>query len=129
MGDPGGALQIVSSRDLSVLTGSHDNKTYLSIWSVPGEVWCATSRQNDGLISLMTWINAVAPHVSEGDPGVARVRAVAGLCALAVGQRADAARLANLARGAFVRQNAVSPYYKAPLFKLERALGLHLPPI
>jgi hypothetical protein len=60
---------------------------------------------------------------------VARAGAVTGLCALELGDRATAIKHANQARAAFTAQPGVSPYYKAPLFKLERALGLRLPAV
>lgn len=62
-------------------------------------------------------------------PWNARRRAVAGLCAFVARDRSAALRYAADARAAFTAQPGVSPYYKAPLFKLERALGLKLPPV
>jgi tetratricopeptide (TPR) repeat protein len=57
-------------------------------------------------------------------PWTARLRAEAGLCALAVGQVAMARDMARQAHDAFSAQPDVSPYYKAPSQKLDRLLGI-----
>jgi hypothetical protein len=78
---------------------------------------------------LVESIQSISVFSSDQDPGVARMRAVAGLCAMTAGNRASALAFAAQARAAFTTQPGVSPYYKAPLFKLERSLGLKLPPV
>ena len=67
--------------------------------------------------------------LSPNSPFLALARASVGNCALAAGNRKEALQLSRQARAAFAVQPGVSPYYKAPLFKLERALGLHLAPV
>lgn len=62
------------------------------------------------------------PHY-EHEPSAARARGVAGLCALANGNRKRAVQLAALARESFRVQSAVSPYFKAPSIKLDRLLA------
>jgi len=57
------------------------------------------------------------------EPGLARARAVTGLCALLSGQRPRAESLAAQARQAFAAQPDVSPYFKAPLKELDRRLA------
>jgi hypothetical protein len=50
------------------------------------------------------------------------MRSIEGLCAAKIGLMKKAAELAALSRVAFERQPGVSPYFKAPLQKLERVL-------
>ena len=57
-------------------------------------------------------------------PYLAWLRSQAGLCALATGDKTTAMRHAGEARAAFVAQPGVSPYFKAPLARLEQALKL-----
>jgi eukaryotic-like serine/threonine-protein kinase len=87
-----------------------------------GEVACATGRPGEGLPLL---VDSIMQDIGsyENDPATARVRAVAGLCALALGDRKAAHNFAQLSRSAFATQPEVSPYFKAPLSKLERALA------
>jgi hypothetical protein len=77
----------------------------------------------------VTLANKLAQRDDQSSPQRAYLRARAGLCAIAAGDRAAARSLAAQARAAFTAQPGVSPYYKAPLIKLERALGLRLPPV
>jgi hypothetical protein len=51
------------------------------------------------------------------------MRAVAGLCALAQGNRNIAEKLAHHFQKAFAAHTQVSPYFKEPLRRLERQLG------
>jgi tetratricopeptide (TPR) repeat protein len=107
-----------------------------------GEALCAAGQPSHGLSLLQDALGRLGgadwyfedghtrgideyPHA----PWAARRRSIAGLCAVAVGDRATALRFAAQARSAFVAQPQVSPYFKAPLIKLERALGLKLPPV
>jgi hypothetical protein len=62
--------------------------------------------------------------ISPNHPWVARARAVAGLCALALGNRKEAETFASEARRAFVAQPNVSPYFKEPLKRLDKQLGV-----
>ena len=89
-----------------------------------GEVLCATGQSRRGLEVLQKRL--IASEANDDYPYApwrARLRAVAGLCGAAIGDRALATRYAAQARAAFIAQPDVSPYYKAPLSKLERALG------
>ena len=83
--------------------------------SIPGEVWCAAGRFEQGLKWLGTWIGAATVNVADSDPEVARVKAVAALCALRSGDRVQAIRWAEQSRLAFQAQPRVSDWYKAPL--------------
>lgn len=95
-----------------------------------GEALCAAGRHAEGL-------KVLSPRLAEQEeadfsphaPWLARLRAVTGLCALRAGDRSTAMTYAAQARAAFTAQPGVSPFYKAPLFKLERALGLRLPSV
>jgi hypothetical protein len=89
-----------------------------------GEVLCALGDSAQGLKFLHESLASIGRFVSKNDPGLARLRAEAGRCALASGDRATAVRHATLARAAFTEQPAVSPYFKAPLIRLEEALAL-----
>jgi tetratricopeptide (TPR) repeat protein len=95
-----------------------------------GATLCATGQRIEGSTMLL---QSIATEEQGGyfpyAPWLAHRRALAGLCAAESGDRALALRHATQARAAFAAQPGVSPYYKAPLFKLERALGLKLPPV
>ena len=90
-----------------------------------GEALCATDRRSDGL----AWLKREIAKEEQGgfehpnSPWLARMRAVAGLCALDTHDRAAAIIFAAQARAAFTAQPGVSPYYKAPLLTLEKRLG------
>ena len=64
-------------------------------------------------------------YFADVDPLTARQRAVAGLCALDLGQVDEARHLARLARAAFDKQPGVVPFNKAPLAELEARLAAH----
>ena len=89
---------------------------------VAGEVFCAAGRRVEGLPLLLQSIAAIASRVSDNDPGLARLRAVAGLCASDSGQQSLARQLAGQAKHAFELQPGVSPYFKAPLEQLSKSL-------
>jgi eukaryotic-like serine/threonine-protein kinase len=55
-------------------------------------------------------------------PWLARYHSLAGLCAMTLNDRIEAARLAALARAAFTAQPQVAEYFKAPLAQLDQAL-------
>ena len=88
-----------------------------------GEALCATSRRAAGLALLERQVSD-AEHGDDhpNAPWRARMHAIAGACALAVGQREVALRHAIRARAAFTAQPGVSAYYSAPLWNLEKAL-------
>jgi eukaryotic-like serine/threonine-protein kinase len=88
-----------------------------------GEVLCAAGQHRQGLPHLLASIEAVEPVLHASSPGLARLRAVAGRCALQAGDRSKAVELAGKARAAFDQQPLVSAWYKAPLDGLERALS------
>jgi hypothetical protein len=93
------------------------------------EVQCRLGATARGLPMLVESIQSIAAHSSSNDPWLARLRAVAGLCAARAGNPAGALAFAKQARSAFVAQPGVSPYFKLPLTQLEGALGLRLPPV
>jgi hypothetical protein len=90
---------------------------------------CESGLPDRGLPTLEAKLRNYEALVYAHNPAVAYWRSRAGLCALAAGQRDRAKQLAAGARAAFTAQPGVSPYYKAPLFKLERTLGLRLPAV
>jgi tetratricopeptide (TPR) repeat protein len=94
-----------------------------------GEALCAAGRYGEGLDLLKQAVAAEEPLLFEHAVVLARRRALIGLCAAGMGNRGLALRYAAQARQDFVAQSEVSPYFKAPLFKLERALGLKLPSV
>lgn len=121
------ALRILQSAPPSVDDDASDWGIYRGKL---GEALCATGQHISGLNMLQ---QSIATDESDGyfthAPWLARLRALAGLCAAASGDRAVALRYAAAARADFTAQPGVSPYYKAPLLKLERALGLRLPAV
>lgn len=92
-------------------------------FALRGQIQCSNGNLRDGLRALMSSIDHVARIVSENDPGLAQTRAAAGLCALKAGDHKLARDLAESSRRAFLAQADVSPWYKAPLAELDRALG------
>ena len=78
-----------------------------------------------GWAALDKEIQIYAPVFYEHAPYMAWLRSQSGLCALSVGDGAAARRRAAEARAAFVAQPGVSPFYKAPLVRLEHALRGH----
>jgi tetratricopeptide (TPR) repeat protein len=94
-----------------------------------GEALCAVGRHAEGLVLLKQAVAADEPKNFAHAPWLAKRRALIGLCAAGMGDRRLALRYAAQAREDFVAQSEVSPYFKAPLFKLERRLGLQRPPV
>jgi len=94
-----------------------------------GEALCATGDPDTGLQLLQRQDVRYAHTQHPASPALAYVRSQAGLCALKSGDKRLATSLARKARDAFVAQAGVSPYYKAPLKRLEQLLGLHLAPV
>jgi len=89
-----------------------------------GEILCAASHYKEGMQILLAEAERRAKYVDPADPRLAMNRSVAGLCALGAGNRLLAAKLAQQARAAFEAQPRVSPFFKAPLGKLESRLGI-----
>jgi len=92
-----------------------------------GQAWCESGDPARGLEALRESLVAME-RIGDDDraPWTARLRAVVGRCALLVGDRSDAIARARQARAAFTAQPEVSPYYEAPLIKLEAALGIRI---
>lgn len=91
---------------------------------VRAEALCAVGKPAEGLPILQEVIRAGAARgVDPNDPSLARDRAVTGLCALSLGDRRYAAKMAQAARAAFDAQPGVSPWFKEPLGRLEHSLG------
>ena len=89
-----------------------------------GEILCATGHRREGLAQMSKAIEkrASADYYPYA-PDLARARAVAGLCALAEGQRRRAVEFASLAHESFTVQPNVSPYFKRPSEELDRLLA------
>jgi len=98
------------------------SETVFTPYALRGEVLCAAGRGNEGLPYLQASMEAMAAAVSPADPGLARVRAVAGLCALSLGHAAQARAWAGQSRSALRAQPQVSPWFKDPLQRLETGL-------
>jgi tetratricopeptide (TPR) repeat protein len=90
--------------------------------SVRGELLCALGQPREGLTQIESFLEEVTPVWYEYDPDIARSRAVAGLCALAAGDRPKAVELADKARDAFAHQPSLSVYFRAPSERLDRLL-------
>jgi tetratricopeptide (TPR) repeat protein len=123
-----------ASDALEILQGTEPSADALpSFWThyreTLGEALCAAGRYREGVDLLRQAVAADEPTNFAHAPWLARRRALIGLCAAGMGDRRLAVRYAAQAREDFVAQSEVSPYYKAPLFKLERLLGLRRPPV
>ncbi len=112
-GDAQAALPIVQKLARDKFSGILLDKAALD-----GEARCALGQFAAGLKELEEVASMYSELRFEHDPLVARIRAVTGLCALAAGQHKRAADLAALAGRAFAAQPDVSPYFKAPLERL-----------
>ena len=88
-----------------------------------GELMCTSNRHDIGLVHLLKAEHALSPHTSPNSPLLARLRAVAGVCAIASGNRKQAEEFAAQAKRAFTAQPRVSPYFIEPLKRLEQQLG------
>jgi len=97
----------------------------LAPYALRGEVLCAAGRPAEGLPYLEASISAMAPALTSTAPGLARLRAVAGLCALSLGDTLSARTAARLSRAAFLAQPGVSPWFKLPSTRLAAALSRH----
>jgi len=109
----------------SAIAASADGEDYWgSQRRLVGEAECLADRPAQGLKRLLAGMEQRwARGWYRYDPDAARDHAVAGLCALKLGQRRQAEALAALSREAFAVQPGVSPFYKRPLAQLEVALG------
>ncbi len=113
-----GALRTMSRlQDADTMEWASSTETLRS------EIYCATGRSSEGLVLIRRVIDAQVKHTGyAGDPDVARVRAIAGLCALTLGDRREARRMSQLAHAAFELEPAVSPFFRAPLVELDARL-------
>lgn len=105
--------------------GEDDTDTdFLAPAAIHAELACAGGRAAEGLVQLEAMAQRRAKEVDAAvDPTLARLRALAGQCQLALGRRGPAQRLAALAAVAFERQPAVSPWFKQPLERLRQRLA------
>ncbi len=124
-GDPKAALAVLPE-PYGLEPVEDRSEPTLAPYALRGEVLCAAGHPAQGLPYLLASIKAIEPVLSPAAPALARLRAVAGRCALDAGDRAAATQLAGLARAAFTMQARVSDWYRLPLADLERALHLHL---
>ena len=102
---------------------------YFDVGMILAEVQCKSGSPTQGLQTLEAKIRANEGMAFAQSPILAYWRAQAGQCALLTGRRDRARAFAARARAAFIAQPGVSPYYKAPLARLEHALGLNLRPV
>jgi tetratricopeptide (TPR) repeat protein len=120
------ALQILRDNAPTSLDPPNDWTEYRATL---GEALCATGQHREGIDQLQQAVTADEPINYAHAPWLGRRRALIGLCAAGMGDRRLALRYAAQAREDFVAQPEVSPYFRAPLVKLESALGLQLPPV
>ncbi|WP_395701550.1 protein kinase domain-containing protein [Aquabacterium sp.] len=123
-GDVVGALQVMGAKADRLIEADDGSWSPAQNWNVTcGLLWCQMGQFDRGLATLDKAAALRMAYAFAHDPGLAQLRAQTGLCALQAGHRAEAQRLAALAREAFVRQPGVSDFYKAPLAELERQLA------
>ncbi|HWK82990.1 MAG TPA: tetratricopeptide repeat protein, partial [Caldimonas sp.] len=123
-GDPASALQLLSQYDDRAEFDRYAGFG-ADVELVRAECWCVVGRVREGLPVLEKFAAKLAERGYVHDSSTARLRALAGLCALKTGDRKRAVELSELARQAFNAQPGVSPYFKAPLVKLEQSLRGH----
>jgi serine/threonine-protein kinase len=93
---------------------------------VKGELLCRSGRFREGLAVLLD-IERYSREEQQTpgfDPGLIRIRAFTGLCALSLHDRALAFRMATEARTGLAAQPETGPYFVGPLLELERALKI-----
>ncbi|MBW8848184.1 MAG: serine/threonine protein kinase [Burkholderiales bacterium] len=90
--------------------------------AVAAQLDCAQGRPAVGRDKLVAQAEALQRDRNPAAPRPAWLRAHAGLCALAAGDRAGALALAAEARQVFAAQPGVAAYYKRPLQKLDASL-------
>jgi serine/threonine-protein kinase len=88
-----------------------------------GEVLCALGRHAEGLTLLDQSIDWQVQNSYQHGPELARIRAVAGRCALAANQRKRASELSRLSTLAIDNQPGVGSYFKRPAEELSRLLA------
>jgi eukaryotic-like serine/threonine-protein kinase len=90
-----------------------------------GEIRCRQGRHAEGRREVLQGLAVMQAVIGDDHPHApwqARSQAVAGLCALGLGLRAEARRHADRAAAAFAAQPGVSEHYKRPWRTLEAAL-------
>lgn len=90
--------------------------------AVAAQLACTQGQAARGRDELVAQAEALLQDRNPAAPRPAWLRAHAGLCALAAGDRTGALALAAQARQAFKAQPDVAPYFKRPLLELEAAL-------
>ena len=118
-GDSKGALALIKSLKATA------NNSFMEAELLRGIALCHSGDAKAGLDLMEDYTAKAAVQRDENDPGVARLRALAGECALKSGRSDRAVVLANAARAAFVRQPGVNRYYKLAWERLDRDLGHH----
>jgi tetratricopeptide (TPR) repeat protein len=118
-GDLKGARQSLPTTD----PPREDDWEFSSYYQLRGEIGCASGDHHAGLADLTRSLSSQSAVSGPNKPWLARLRAVAGLCALSLGDRKRAEEFANEARRAFDAQPNVSPYFKESLTLLEKQLN------
>ena len=108
-GDVRGARQVFPTKEPAREDGRENLEVY---YQTRGEIRCASGDHAAGLTDLTRSIHSQSAVTSPNHPWVARARAVAGLCALALGNRKDAETFASEARRAFVAQPERQPLFQ-----------------
>ena len=88
-----------------------------------GVVECNTGQPKAGLARLVASVDQFKDQFAPISPGLAALRAQAGLCALKAGELSVARNLRDAARRAFIEQPTVSAFYKKPWEELEQQLS------
>jgi tetratricopeptide (TPR) repeat protein len=123
-GDPMGALKLLGPNPPPHVPLPFTEDGFDRTRTLYGELLCAVGREAEGLPMLRKWLaEDEASEIHPNAPWLARLRAITGLCALRTGDRRSAVESASLARAAFKAQPEVAEFYKAPLLRLQRALG------
>jgi tetratricopeptide (TPR) repeat protein len=90
---------------------------------IRGIAWCRLGQFERARALFDRAISERIAFAFPQDPGLVWARAQSGLCALREGRRDLALQLASQSRAGLDMQPDVSPYFKAPLLELEKALG------
>ena len=91
---------------------------------VLGAALCARGEHARGLELLLTRLSYYRPMLWEHFPDFAHWQGHAGLCALAAGKLKLARDMARSAHATIDEQASLASFYRAPLIKLEAALGI-----
>ena len=124
-GDAAGALDRFPSRD----DDDADGYSVFSFQASRGAALCSVGKGSLGLPLLQASMQSIALREGDLHPGLARLRALAGLCALGLGDAQQAQRLARAARATFTAQSDVAGYFEAPLIQLETRLQARRQPL